>query len=614
MRAADRRLAALTLAARAAGLGAPVFALGVLAVAAAPILLALRWLGPPLAAGLTFGVMRAVRGWHRRPEPEAPPGMHAPVSLAELVATEARAIGLPVPAVRITSDRSVRWRAGSLDVGLFALGECSPERLRVRVASALLAGADRSARRLRRRREFTLAIMLAESRAHPRRSLPWAWAARAASGLADRALDEHRRQIELRVEARYGVTAARALREPDDHAVAFASYWSDWVTPALEAGFRPALLDGWLGVLGEPDDGDERVVVAPELELALLEAIDPQRAVRLVPLEWEQYGTAVVLPQARACLPDDLDGAVAADLPLLVTTAREPGRLDELANAALVALADADWDISARAGRGVRAVAGELAVDPYVLILMLAADPEEGDRWTSYARDAGIAELPLARRTAPAAMDAMLDVLPDERVELVLRTRPDRRWTTLLILAGAIVVALPVTVMVGVAVGGWARSRLRTVQARGRLIIDRHGVRVEHPRLLRAPFAVPRECVRAVVLDDRPGRTDVSIPVAVSPWAADRRWLWIAGESIAPVLAADRERPNLALVLTGPQAGPAVRRETRHGPQRGEAIGGLLLSVEPVPGVAGRLARLGFAPELTADDARVLYEACHGPS
>ena len=42
-------------------------------------------------------------------------------------------------------------------------------------------------------------------------------------------------------------------------------------------------------------------------------------------------------------------------------------------------------------------------------------------------------------------------------------------------------------------------------------------------------------------------------------------------------------------------------------------LGGLLLSVEPVPGVAGRLARLGFAPELTADDARVLYDACHGP-
>ena len=540
-----------------------------------------------------------------------------------------------MPTARITTGRSILWRRGSLEIGLFALGECSPERLRIRVASALLVGADRSAGRLRRRREFTLAIMLAEAQAHLRRSLPWAWAARAASGLADRALQEHRRQIDLRLEARYGVTAVRAACAADEHALAFASYWSDWVMPALEAGFRPPLLEGWLGVLEDPDDA--RVAVGPELELGLLEAIDAQRAARLVPLAWEQYGTAVVLPQARAHLPDDLGGAVAADLPLLVATAREPGRLDELANAALVALADADWDIAARPGRGVRAVAGELAVDPYVLILMLATDLEEGDRWASYAHDAGIAELPLARIAAPAAMDALLDVLPDERVELLLRTSPDRRWTSLLILTGGIVVALPVmyalavgganadlppvaellalmlAMILGVSVGGWARNRLRTVRARGRLIIDRHGVRVEHPRLLRAPFAVPRECVRAVVLDDRQGRTNVSIPVAVSPWAADRRWLWIAGESVAPVLAAGGERPNLALVLTRPLAGPAVRRATRHGPQRGEAIGGLLLSVEPDPGVAGRLARLGFAPELTADDARVLYEAYHGP-
>ena len=67
------------------------------------------------------------------------------------------------------------------------------------------------------------------------------------------------------------------------------------------------------------------------------------------------------------------------------------------------------------------------------------------------------------------------------------------------------------------------------------------------------------------------------------------------------------------MVFAEPIAGPALRRETKQGPLRGEAIGGLLLAIEPQPGTTQDLARLGFAAELTAADGRVLAAAYSGP-
>src|SRR3954468_12326464 len=88
------------------------------APAAAPIVVALVWLWPPFAAGLVLGPVQAAWWWHRRPRPEAPPGMPAPASLAELAATEAPTRGQPVPTARITTGRSILWRRGSLEIGL----------------------------------------------------------------------------------------------------------------------------------------------------------------------------------------------------------------------------------------------------------------------------------------------------------------------------------------------------------------------------------------------------------------------------------------------------------------------------------------------------------------
>jgi hypothetical protein len=544
-----------------------------------------------------------------------------------VAAPEAIAALAPGEPVWLTADREIVATADGLLVGAFAAAECTPEQLREGIAAARHDRADTRARRLRRlHAELVERARLAASE-HEVASLPWAWFARLADRRCTRALAERAAPVTWR----------------DDHAAGFEAYWQSYVTPCLEGGYRPPLLEQWRREHSPlPADVDA-------LEAELLGDGE------LVPLPWERFADAVLVPYARRVAGRaGLHEFAVSDLAELAHDAGgDPERQFQLSCALVVALAGAGWEIEAVPGDSVRAVGDGATLLPFDVPYALAGGASPS--WDMFVAEEGIAGLgldPISPLDGEALELETLLAAPaaaptGARVELSLAGPRSQRVRALLVALVAALLGAPLAVLLvveafvldlppaavvsmavaGVALGAllawWTRSRIRLARATGRLVVDADRVVIEHPVLLRRPFELPRTSVRALVLDTGPACHDelgrrVTLPVAAAPWedAAELGRLWTAGVgSMVPLLAVEPCVPNLALVLSHRVPAPDVRRERTSGPLRGEAVGGLLLTAAEVPpdAVAG-LARLGFPNALTREDAHLLHGAFAAPA
>lgn len=438
---------------------------------------------------------------------------------------------------------------------------------------------------------------------------------------------------------RDAVLAAQHARRPPaarpELTAAYEHYWQSFLTPCLQAGYRPPLFAPWRipeSLLPE-DTG--------ALEAELLG--DPA----LVPLPWERFATAVLVPYAREVARNaSLHAQTVAELAALSGAAGDdPDRLFVLSCALVVALADAGWEIEAVPGDPVRAVTEDASLLPFDVPYALARDRRAS--WREFIEAEGIAGLPLCPAlpsvdAAALELEALMAAPPaapdGTRVELVLAGPRSHRVRAAAVAFVAAVLGAPVALLLlaapatfdvpawaGAVMAGagaalaaglvwWTRTRLRLAGATGRLLVDGERVVVEHPVLLRRPFELPRSSLSAVALDLGPVRRDerarrVTLPVSVAPWEGTGAlgFLWTDGiGSMVPLLAVEPCAPNVALVFAQRVPAPDVRRRRR----RADHVGGLLLSAAAVPPEAREaLDRLGLATEVTRDDALRLHDA-----
>ena len=349
----------------------------------------------------------------RRLPPAGAPAPGGP--LRELAADECRAVGVPQPdELRLTPGRELEvHREGSarvLVVGLAALAEHGPEALRLGVADAVAIDADDEHRRLSRMREGLIARALAIGETHPVSSAPWRWLAGVAARRLDAAIAERVRAAGGRLDPDAGADVAAERRER------FETYWATAVLLGLRAGFRPPIAEGWrrtleteepasLGLLDEPLDA---------LEARVLGAADRDRARELVPVSWERFGEAVLLPWARervagAAWLAEWELADAADLAAM---AGDNEQVEVLGFAVLVALADEGWSVEFEPPLGVSATGEDVSVDPLALVYGVAEGAFEPDEWREFTTTTEIAHAPLAPRVDAAAAGHELDRLP----------------------------------------------------------------------------------------------------------------------------------------------------------------------------------------------------------
>jgi hypothetical protein len=403
----------------------------------------------------------------------------------------------------------------------------------------------------------------------------------------------------------------------------------------VDAGYRPPLLEGWRRWVGAPDDA-VRPADEDALEVELLSALGTLRPRALVPLPWERFAGAVLVPQARDLAgAAELRGRTLADLPVAAAETDEFA----LGCALLVALADAGWEIEAPLGEPVEARNGDAGLRPFAVPGTLE-DPSDAQAWIEFAETAGIAGLRLDPATPLRGEALELETLlaapaavpPDATLELALTGPRSLRTRAIVVVVVSCFLGAPLAVLMTVealtldlppggrafmlamalalafALIAWSRLRVRLAGAWGRLRLDGERLVIQHPVLLRRPYVVPRALVRTVVLDAGPERRDelarrVSLPVAGG-------WLWTAGLlPVVPLLAVEPCVPSLALVFEHPIGGPDVRRVRANGPLPGEGITGLLLTATPTPETQDALERLGFPAALTAADAERLLGA-----
>ena len=141
----------------------------------------------------------------------------------------------------------------------------------------------------------------------------------------------------------------------------------------------------------------------------------------------------------------------------------------------------------------------------------------------------------------------------------------------------------------------------------GRVRSDGYMLVVEHPMLLRRPYTVPLEGVRAITVDP-----DGDLRFAVyddSPWSVPVHGgaeplvhLWGGGGSPVPLIDLTPDTPNVAVVLEEPLQGPAVRRTPFHGKSIPPRITGFLLRVD----APERFLDSGAVRDLRIEDLRAL--------
>ena len=254
---------------------------------------------------------------------------------------------------------------------------------------------------------------------------------------------------------------ASGLRKVHGAALAFEPYWAQEVTPVLEAGYRPPLAAGFSRFLDQPDitgkvqeavEADAREGKAdpydthpslrdrlqalgspeasdapdalpaialldgvPELERELLAPAAASREGGLAPLEWEQVGPAVYVPQWERILKEcgaalaGLDAAslATADWPALGRAAAraldgsapaDPSGDERFAQylvgaAVGLSLVRRGFEIDAPPGAPLVLARDGMRVDVFELRARLAADP---DGWRAFCAEVGL-EGPLGR-------------------------------------------------------------------------------------------------------------------------------------------------------------------------------------------------------------------------
>jgi hypothetical protein len=214
---------------------------------------------------------------------------------------------------------------------------------------------------------------------------------------------------ELRAVVRGGAPPARVA----EHAALWEDYWLTRVAPALDAGRRPPLLEGFLATLpaGTPSaaallDG------LPALEAELIAWLTGRP---LEPMAWSESAD-LYLAGARALTADWaflLDGLTAGELGEAVaglaalttavhrkvpTVTREEAAeiaLHVLAGGLGLALAGAGWELSADIDEPLRARLGDRELEPIDEVLGMAEGTHLPTAWAARAQALGIADLPL---------------------------------------------------------------------------------------------------------------------------------------------------------------------------------------------------------------------------
>jgi hypothetical protein len=433
---------------------------------------------------------------------------------------------------------------------------------------------------------------------------------------------------------------ASARQEP------FADYWAANVGTCLVDGFAPPILEGWSPASdGEdaPLDGSLHLRATPRmLERRLLEALFPDTAGDLVDAEWDRIAGAVWLPRMRSELAlrdgdlvpfavDELETVIQAGPP---EDHEMPAYdwMDLIADALAVALVDRAGWIPGGPPRGQLTLHHEgYDLLPYALCASMLDGTWDAADWARFVESAGIGDVIVG-----AGVDVQAQVAESVAVELpeatVVPPGPARemelspapgRERSLAMLALAAVLGLPsgVALMLAAtkapAMAGRVTlvafglvvlaslavvvlSRLRVLRATGTLTVTGQGVRIDHPGLLKQPFEIPREAVRAIVFDEGDwsdsrrfpvGATEHVIPAGFEA-GGGVGWLWSADNGLlVPMLGHRGAIPNVALLIDDPTLSPEVRHVTLTGPLPGEALAGLLLAVEDV-----QATRTAFAP------------------
>jgi hypothetical protein len=409
-------------------------------------------------------------------------------------------------------------------------------------------------------------------------------------------------------------------RVADDLAAAQLTRRSDavasWASPDVAA-------DGRAIELSTPVDRLERDLLAATYPDAQPET--------LVDIDWHAVGSAVWLPRLRrhatrfgaAVMPvavRDLGTAVGA-----AVADDDELRVQTIAVLLALALVEAGWRLEVRVGSEIELHHEELSVLPISLCQALGAGTRDGADWRAFAEDAGIGDIvigPTRAQLAAASTEQaswLPRVAPPARgaVTLVL-ARPPRRVRHSIYLAMAVLLGLPagIAMIVAaafaptaagavlaaafgvamlVALGILVKVGLPAILATGTVTISADGIRIEHSGLLKEPFELAHDSVRAVVVDDGLPSTErfaVNATPFPVPGAASDSFLWVRDqEVVVPCLAAPSQDPNVALLLEQPVLGPRVRRATSMGPRPGEALAGLLLCVADADA-----ARAAFRP------------------
>ena len=432
-----------------------------------------------------------------------------------------------------------------LVVGLAALAEHGPEDAAARGGRRVAIDGDDEHRRLSRMREGLVARALAIGR--PTRS-----PARRGDGsrAAARRLDAAspsgcgtQEAASNPPSAPMSQRTARAVRDVLGHRGAARP----------PAGFRPPIAEGWrrtleteepasLGLLDEPLDA---------LEARVLGAADRDRARELVPVSWERFGEAVLLPWARervagAAWLAEWELADAADLAAMAAGAQ---RVEVLGFAVLVALADQGWSVEFEPPHGVIATGDDVSVDPLALVYGVAKAPSSrlsGELHHDDRDRACAARAPGGRRRNRHELARLPVAPPETTLELSCAApsgcgaarsrssrrcccsrsrwpwrRSPRRYHSRHHADRAVVLVGMGVVLVG-GIGWWARLRLRLAFARGRLVLDATTIRIEHAGLLRRPYELPRSLLRAAVGDPEGGRDPLGRParfmLTTTPW------------------------------------------------------------------------------------------------
>lgn len=248
---------------------------------------------------------------------------------------------------------------------------------------------------------------------------------------------------------------------------AFGAYFQNEFAPALEAGYRLPLVEGFQAFLGqarvkeamgrflaaslekEPSAGayDSHPPLAERLralgdagrrdpaggplavtllgDLAALEnafvegMMGADKAQALRPLAWDEVPEAVIVPgweKAAAAEADDLEGVTVNSLPEPAqrlgkkpfTDANVMLRRRAAAFGAALGLAllRDGWMLVTAIGEPVRLVRGGTAIQPFEVVARLASGDLTGDAWRAQAAELGIASLRLADAPAAPAPDA----------------------------------------------------------------------------------------------------------------------------------------------------------------------------------------------------------------